>query len=202
MVTPRQDILWSDLGLLNTAPSATDEVLLHQTATGLAMRIPVNRLLSNSSDPVSLAEVYTLVKTILGAGANITITPDDANHTLTLVATGGGGGGGGATDYGVQLNHVRLAGSYQYVTGSLGNVDVAGEVGYQLGSPARYKIVAANTTDAALIRLWATVGRVARINQHVITLTLAAAESPTGTFVLTGTLSGTAPSAGAVSGSV
>ena len=38
--------------------------------------------------------VYAAAKAALVAGANVTITPDDGNETLTITASGGGSGGG------------------------------------------------------------------------------------------------------------
>ena len=40
----------------------------------------------------TIANIYAIVKQILKGGANVTITPDDANNTLTLASSGGGGG--------------------------------------------------------------------------------------------------------------
>lgn len=40
------------------------------------------------------SKVYDATKAILQAGANITLTPDDLNETITIAASGGGGGGG------------------------------------------------------------------------------------------------------------
>src|SRR5690606_18824891 len=41
------------------------------------------------------ARAYAAAKSILTAGSNVTITPDDDAKTLTIAASGEGGGGGG-----------------------------------------------------------------------------------------------------------
>ena len=92
----------------------------------------------------------------------------------------------GDATFGLEYNKIKLPGTWTYVTGSLANVDQDGEVGYQLGSPARYKVVADNLITRALLRQWAKTGAKFQVGQHVLTLTLDYAESPSGTFVLTG----------------
>ena len=41
------------------------------------------------------ARVYSKVKSILQAGSNVTLTPNDISQQITISSTGGGGGGGG-----------------------------------------------------------------------------------------------------------
>ena len=46
----------------------------------------------NYGDWISQASIYALLKTIIKAGSNITVTHDDDTDTITLASSGGGGG--------------------------------------------------------------------------------------------------------------
>ena len=140
-------------------------------------------------------DLSTVATTLNFVGAGVTAAGSGATKTITIP---GGGPGGAGTDYGVQYNRIALPGSWTFVAGALGGVDANGEIGFAAGSPARYKIVTTDATARALIRQWAEPGQRLRVGTGILDLTLADIESPTGTFVLTGTASGTAPSAGAV----
>ena len=105
--------------------------------------------------------------------------------------------GSPAEAYALEQNRIEL-GTFTFVAGTLSNTDVAGEVGFQAGNPARYKILIATEKIRKLVRQWAKRGAIFVVGGHKLTLSLDALENPIGTFVLTGAASGDVPAAGSV----
>ena len=65
-----------------------------EDTTGNNVEVTIGHLAKtvNYGDWISQASIYALLKTIIKAGSNITVTHDDDTDTITLASSGGGGG--------------------------------------------------------------------------------------------------------------
>ena len=194
MTTPQtRDIELLDL--LNQVASNDGELILLQD--GQIYRMAVHNL------PHAHQVIGAYLRSASITGNTLSIIPVDADGVPgTAIDFTPQVSGGGALDYGIEYNRIDLPADsgapWTYVTGSLANANANGEIAEQLGNPGRFKVVTANAGARALIRQWARVGQKFEMGgTRVITLTQNYAESPTGTFTLTGTLTGAQASAGA-----
>ena len=73
-----------------------DTGILSWVTYNFAGRATTNSItLSTGGAAISVTGVYPILKQVLKGGSNITITPNDTQQTLTIIAAGGGSTGGG-----------------------------------------------------------------------------------------------------------
>jgi hypothetical protein len=116
---PGGDLTSIDLWIQDGVTAPADEVTYDNTTSGLTatdVQAAIDELeAAGGGGGVTLEQVYDALATVLVAGTNMTITPNDGADTITFASSGGGGGGATAETVTASKTSAYTAAAFDFV---------------------------------------------------------------------------------------